>query len=222
MTFLATSFFDGFVHHLETHRADELRYAAVAASPEHWIQIEALCWLNSHRDQVGIGGGDAVRPAWGVWCEQSKVDLWLQRTQPPAERCGVAIELKILFNNKNFTGKLWEVRRDLSPEKRLPNGYSDANTARYALAVLIYVRYAREHGGGYPILRNGRKGPVPPEEFLKRFGDEIATPDASSLPPVRILRGPDKVVSLDGQPYMDPDAAGCGVWLALCGRGSGT
>ena len=220
MSFQAMSFFEGFVQHLQGHRAAELRYAAVAASPEHWIQVEALCWLHAHRDAVGIGGGDALRPEWGVWCETAKVDLWLQRMAPPADRQGVAMELKVVFNNKNFDGKVQEVRSDLSPHKRLPAGYTDENTTRYALAVLIYVRYAPGYGKDYSIL-GGRRSPVPPEGFLEGFRQQITAANGTALRPVKIFCGPRQVVSLDGQPYMDPNpnVTGCGVWLALCGRG---
>jgi hypothetical protein len=218
MSFRATSFLDGFVDYLQAHRAAELRYASIAASPEYWLQVEALCWLHAHRDKTGIGGGDAMRPAWSVMCEKAKVDLWLRRTVPSMDRQGVAIEFKVLFNNKNFDGKVREVQWDLSPKKRLPQGYTDASTARYAVAVLIYVRYAEGCDGGYSILRNGRSSPVPPQEFLDRFRRQVTSPDETGLPPPQILSEPRNVVSLDGQPYMDPAASGCGVWLALCGR----
>ena len=86
--FNPTVFFDGFTSYLQNQRAGAVRYACVCSSPEHWFQIEAMCWLNSNREKVGLAGGDFLVPDWEVLFEKRKVDLWLQHRATSNERHG--------------------------------------------------------------------------------------------------------------------------------------
>ncbi|QDU93717.1 hypothetical protein Pla8534_14980 [Lignipirellula cremea] len=91
MSFNTDAFFQGFTTYLRNQRSDTVRYACVAASPEHWFQVEAISWLHSNRTAVGIDGGEPSTPDWDVLFEKRKVDIWLQQVAGADEQRGEVV-----------------------------------------------------------------------------------------------------------------------------------
>ena len=218
MHFDSLKFFSGFLDYLRQERADTLAYASVIAAPEAWVQFEALGWLHRNRESIGLKGGDRHRPLCDVAAETKKNDIWLQDTEGSRHRSGAALELKAIYNNKNFKGQVWSLRNDMSVEKAIPDGFEAVSVQRFGLAILIYVRYLRGSDGGYQVMAGSRRGqPCSPDEFLAAFGTECGSSDPryENTPTVVPLLSHEFVVSLDDQPYIDPDFPGCGVWMSL-------
>lgn len=206
------AFLKHFAQYLTTERNSTVKCACVKASPEAWFQIEALSWLNANRELVGIGNADW----WGIYCEKAKTDLWLQYAADYNYRRGVAIELKVIFNNKNFRSKVREIRSDLSPAKRLPRGFTDDNTQRFSLVIVTCVRYSTP--GGYKYLRE-EKQIVTQERFHEMIDAELTSESDwyKDYPPARQLGSLRQIAVLDGEPGIDPESEGNGVWLGLVG-----
>ncbi|WP_437222604.1 hypothetical protein SH661x_002858 [Planctomicrobium sp. SH661] len=53
-------------------RLKTVKYAYLAASPEHWFQVEGLSCLNTHCGTVGLAGGTTAFPAWHALYERRK------------------------------------------------------------------------------------------------------------------------------------------------------
>jgi len=223
MSFEPTAFLRHFADYLKSERASTVSYlCAAVSSPEHWFKFEAVAWLNANREKVGLSGGSFIKPDWGVFSElrvpkRNRVDIWLQYRADTSDRCGVAIELKPVFNNGHFRTKIRSLRADLCHSRPLPDRFSNTNTSRYGVAVLVYVRYEPGSEGTYQIL-GGKRAPVAPEELLMRFNHDCGSTESffGESPPIRVVDDVVQVVSLDGERYIDPNSRGCGVWLALC------
>jgi hypothetical protein len=151
---------------------------------------------------------------WSINLEWNKGDTWLVNNQ---DSQNVGIEFKCVHNNKNCRGKIYELRRDLSDEKLLPEGFSGANTIRFGLAVLVHLRYQRGSEGCYQTLGGVVRDPWSAERFVNFFRAESASPDSWFGTHPRLCLRSDivQVVSLDGGIGIDPAFPGSGVWLAL-------
>jgi hypothetical protein len=209
MSFRHTAFFNGFSRYLREERADTLRFLAVTASFEHWIQFEAGAWMDANRTAVGLNA-----ETWSIALEQGKGDILLGNDQGFPN---VSIEFKCIHNNKNCQGKVWDLRRDLSEAKRLPEGYSGENTMRFGLAVLIYLRYQRGREGGYQTLGGVVRDPWSADRFLDYVRAECGSTGTSDevVPKASLLSEIEQVVSLEGGIGIDSACPGSAVWLAL-------
>jgi hypothetical protein len=215
VVFNSVAFFNGFCDHLEHQRASTLAYISVVAAQECWAQFEALAWLHSNRELVGLHGGDSERLAYDVLAEVHKIDLWIQEPRGTPDQKGIGIQFKVIHNNKNFRSKVLELRRDISNTRQPPNGFVGANVQNAGIAILVYVRYIKGLEGGYKLLRNENRGsPVTPDEFLNMFRAECAS-NSNGVSALIPIAGPRRVVLLDGQPYIDPSCIGCAIWLVL-------
>ena len=204
------AFLNGFSQYLKSARLPTVTCACINASPEAWFQIEALAWLDANRELVGIEN----REWWDICCEKAKTDIWLQYAADHEYRLGVVIELKVIFNNKNFHSKIREVRRDVSKEKSLPTGFSDRNTQRLGLIVAIYVKYT--NAGGYKYLREKRQI-VTSERFHEMIDEELASDSDwyRGYTAAKRLDSLQSIACLDEEPGIDPESGGNGVWLGF-------
>lgn len=218
MQFDAQAFFGGFIECLKNERSSTLAYASVIASPEAWIQFEALDWLHRNRDPLGLGGGNPQKPAYDVWAEERKNDIWLQDCRGVPNRTGMALEFKVVFNNKNFWEQVKGLRWDVSPAKRPADDFTDQAVERLGVAFLVYLRYAPGFGSKYVLLRNESRGvPTSADEFVSKFLSECASsePSYGSLPRLSQISDVERIVTLDDQPYIARDMPGCSVWAVM-------
>lgn len=197
-----TAFLLGFAEHLKARRGSELGYLARIASPEAWLQFEAVAWLHLNRGAVGL------HPNAHVSAEKDKTDIWIAARDGSGAPTGAAIETKMIHNNKNWSNQLADLRRDLSPAKKLPGGYSAANTTRFGLATLVYVEYLPESSGGYTHRFESS------EAFLAAYTQ--ARSAAGTAPRLEVVGQLVQVLELDDQPYLKP-GGGSAVW-SLCAQ----
>lgn len=184
MLFDPLAFYAGFLDYLRRDRASTLAYASVIASPEHWVQFEALDWLHRNRTAVGLAAVDSRRPACDVLAETRKNDIWLQDGRGTPNRAGIGIEFKVIYNNKNFLPKIKELRENLGLGKRLADGFDPGTVQRLGVAILIYVRYLKGCEGEFTILRSTPRGnPCSTDEFRDRFLAECRSGTAGTARP---------------------------------------
>jgi hypothetical protein len=208
MAFKIHAFFDGLVEHLKSRR-DDVAQMAVMAAIEHWVQFEAAALLVRNRSQYGISGGEPEDPSWFVSAEHSKLDLWITNSV-----IGHAVEFKAVHNNKNLKTKAWEIRNDLS-KKTKPVGYKGKEPKRWAIAILVYAGYARDHEGNYVCFGGGRN-PTTRDKTWSQLDEWLADQDPwfEKAIPVRRAGRRQVVTSLDGAPYIER-GQGSDVSLAL-------
>jgi len=202
MAFQPSGFFDGFRRYLQQDRRNTLRFLAPSVSFEHWIQLEAAAWINENRTTVGLNAED-----WDIIPEHKKCDISLANA---IALPNVNIEFKMIHNNKDCRNQISDLGRDLGDEKPLPEGLSNANTSRFGVAVLVYLRYNPECADNHSI-RGGKRNPWPPEQFLGFFRSECESPFCHLFTDI------EQLVSLEGAIGIYPDS-GSAIWLAMVQR----
>lgn len=208
MAFKIHAFFDDLVELLKSRRDDVARIAVMAAF-EHWVQFEAAALLVRYRSRYGISGGEPKEPTWFVSAERSKLDLWITNNT-----VGHIVEFKAVQNNKNLRAKAREIRNDLG-KKTKPEDYRGKDPKRWAIAILVYARYARGHEGHYVYFGGGRN-PTTRDKTWGRLDEWLADKDPwfEKAVPVRRAARLQVVTSLDGAPYIER-GQGSDVSLAL-------
>lgn len=207
MTFRVNTFFNDLVDHLRS-RADAITSLSVMCAIERWVQWEAAYLLDTRRDSYGLGGGAPANPDWWIVCEYQNVDIWAAHG---AE--GIALEVKAIHNNKNFYGKVAELRNDLTPAlKHVPATAS--TVARYGLLLVTYAQYV--DSTRYQVLRARKRGPAMAHvQFEKELLSAISSDDPWYGDSVGLkLAQFERIASLDGARYIVP-GHGCAVWLGL-------
>lgn len=195
------SFFDGLVAHLQTEeRQRMLSSLAVMVSPELWLSSEAAAFLDTNRPEFDLAEPLDSRPnvpRWLVAAERGKVDLWVadQREQEPS----IAIEFKVLHNNKNFYTKVWEIRRDL--DKTIPIASADDRIERWGIVMLVFSRFYDDQAGSYRYLSDFKEH----KAQLKAFADGLKddSPWYGGVPRLKLMGAPALLCQLEASNYID-------------------
>jgi hypothetical protein len=211
MTFNTVKFFDALANHL-VNRSDDVRALAVMAAMEHWIQFEAAALVDRNRKALGIGGvrNEDGTPAYWVACEPSKVDLWIEGDDE-----ALAIEFKVVHNNKNLYTKVSELRRDLATSKAVPN--TEVPVRRVGVILSVCVQYMPPYGRRYPVLRASPKdAALADEEFEAEVVKALADSDPwyQGRASLSVVKGPAEIADLRQAHYVDKSKGGAvKLWL---------
>lgn len=195
-------------------RKDVVRFLAVTAAMERWVQFEAAALIDQNRDALGIGGEFATGlPRWWIACEHKRRDLWLRDQGDPhvhVEGGGVGVEFKAVHNNKNYVNRVASIRADLTTDAALSDGPD------WGVIVATYVQYARASGSLYWALRDVDRTPLTATRFWKRLHEDLRSKDArwGETTPLDVVDHA-TVASLRDAHYVDPSVDGCEVRLLL-------
>lgn len=140
----------------------DLSTLAVGASFEHWLNFEARLVLEKNRS------APSIRESWWTANEEQKVDLGVWS---PPDELQVAIELKLVHNNKNWKAQVDRAWADLLPAAGTPKARLRPAVRAVVLGVVgkTYLpEFARFYPGQRANLEDWEKAlwayAVPPED----------------------------------------------------------
>jgi len=209
-------YFKFLVEHLQKNRCEVIKSLAVVTAPEHWLSLEASALLDINRGEFKLDkqlDGDGYIPRWLIAAERKKVDLWVEDCEDTSVTNAIAIEFKVVHNNKNIYQKVKEIRRDL--QKKITGIEGKSNIERWGIVLLVYSRFIPGQEGNYSYL--SKKGvPLEYKEFYKVYSEALIDNSERSkgAKPVHNECEPQVICSLDGAPYIEDDK-GSQILMAL-------
>ncbi len=125
----------------ETSRQAVSRFASGAAF-EAWLSFEARLLLESYRAELSLAGLTMDRfqePVDRYWIanEHAKVDLGVLDVGDESRTWEIALEFKIIHNNKNWKSKCDEIWGDLLPRAGAPKASIIPRRGRYAIVAVV-------------------------------------------------------------------------------------
>jgi len=210
------AFFDFLVTHFQQdERRRMLSSLAVTVAPELWVSLESAALLDIHRAQFGLAERYDERsnvPRWLIAAERYKVDLWVQdlKDQHPS----VAIEYKMVHNNKNAYDQICRIRFDLA--KTIPRIACNESVERWGVVMLVFSRFYADQSGGFSYHTDFRTREDLVEVFTHALGDE--DPWYNGAPLLELVMNPVLLCETATANFIDPDQEPSGIYLALVRR----
>jgi hypothetical protein len=133
---------------LEEHLAEQeasrraVSRMATGAAFEGWLAFETRLQMEVHRDRLHLNGdhqdshGHEIDRYW-IGNEYNKVDLGVLDYDADIDNWVLALEFKLITNNKNWRKKCDDVWADLDPKRHSKKGKIKPRLGRFAMVAMM-------------------------------------------------------------------------------------
>lgn len=209
------AFYDYLVTHFQqSERRRMLSSLAVSVAPELWISLESAALLDINRSRFGLDESLGERsnvPRWLIAAERKKVDLWVEDLR--GDESPVAIEFKMVHNNKNAYSQIRSIRKDFAKTINTP---CNESVERWGIVTLVFSHFYDDQSGNFVYHRDFTSR----EDLLGAFAAGIVDEDPwyAGTPCLELAMDSVLICETATANFIDPDKSPSAIYMALARR----